>query len=284
MFVIDVGASAEWWPRMGTLYLVATPIGNLEDVTFRAIRVLREVSLIAAEDTRTTRTLLRRYDVRTPLTSYTDHNRREKTPLLLETLERGDVALVSEAGMPGVSDPGYHLVVAAIEAGHTVAPVPGPSAVTASVAASGLPSRRFYYLGFLPKARGPRRRALAAVAAIPDTLVAFESPRRLRATLEDLRDMLGERRVAVCRELTKLHEEILRGTVADVLARLPPEPRGEVTLVIEGAGTLPEHEPELDLDAAIAELKARGATAREAVAALAGRAPRREVYRRWLKG
>ncbi len=265
---------------MGTLYLVATPIGNLEDVTLRALRVLREAPLVAAEDTRTTRILFQRYGISSPLTSYNDHNKRKKTPVLLEALRAGDVALVSEAGMPGVSDPGYDLVCAAIAEGHRVVPVPGPSAVTAAIAASGLPSRRFYYLGFLPKAPGARRRALEGVAAIPDTLILFESPHRVRATLEDIRAVLGDRRVALCRELTKVHEEILRGTVTDVIERLPEEPRGEVTLVIEGAPRRPREEP-FDLEAAIAALKARGASAREAANALAGKASRREVYRRW---
>jgi 16S rRNA (cytidine1402-2'-O)-methyltransferase len=268
---------------VGTLYLVATPIGNLEDITLRALRVLREVPLVAAEDTRTTRILFRRYGIETPLTSYNDHNKRRKTPLLLDTLRGGDVALVSEAGMPGISDPGHDLVTAAVAEGHRIVPVPGPSAVTAAVAASGLPARRFYYLGFLPKAAGPRRRALAAIAPIPDTLVIFESPHRVRATLEDVRTALGNRRVALCRELTKLHEEIVRGTVEDVLERLPPEPRGEVTLVIEGATEAPR-EAEFDLDTAIAALKARGVSVRGAAAALSGKASRREVYRRWHAG
>ncbi|HXF52142.1 MAG TPA: 16S rRNA (cytidine(1402)-2'-O)-methyltransferase [Dehalococcoidia bacterium] len=265
---------------MGTLYLVATPIGNLEDITLRALRVLREAPLVAAEDTRTTRILFRRYGIDTPLTSYNDHNKRAKTPVLLEALRTGDLALVSEAGMPGVSDPGHDLVVAAIAEGHTVTPVPGPSAVTAAVAASGLPSRRFYYLGFLPKATGPRRRALAAVASVPDTLVIFESPHRARATLEDIRSTLGDRRVALCRELTKVHETILRGTVSEVLDALGPDVRGEVTLVVEGTAQ-PPTEVELDLDATIARLKAQGMTVRDAAAALAGKASRREVYRRW---
>ncbi len=265
---------------MGTLYLVATPIGNLEDITLRALRILREAPLVAAEDTRTTRILFRRYGIETPLTSYNDHNKRKKIPLLLQALRSGDVALVSEAGMPGISDPGRDLVVAALADGHSVVPVPGPSAVTAAIAASGLPSRRFYYLGFLPKGTGPRRRALAAVASVPDTLVLFESPHRVRETLEDIRAVLGDRRIALCRELTKAHEEILRGPVSEILARLPPEPRGEVTLVLEGAPQA-ARQAEFDLDAAIAAFKARGASVREAAAALAGRAPRREVYRRW---
>lgn len=268
---------------MGTLYLVATPIGNLEDVTLRALRVLREVPLVAAEDTRTTRILFRRYGIETPLTSYHEHNKRAKTPVLLDALRRGDLALVSEAGMPGVSDPGYDLVVAAIAERHSVTPIPGPSAVTAAVAASGLPSRRFYYLGFLPKAAGPRRRALAAVASVPDTLVIFESPHRTPATLEDILTTLGDRRVAVCRELTKVHETILRGTVSQVLDALGSDVRGEVTLVVEGARES-DREAAFDLDEAVARLKARGMSAREAAAALSGKASRREVYRRWHAG
>lgn len=270
---------------MGTLYIVATPIGNLEDVTLRALRILAEVPLIAAEDTRTTRKLLTHHRIRAPrLLSYTERNRRQRTPAILSALAEGDVALVSEAGMPAISDPGAHLVEAAVAAGYRVVPVPGPSALTAALAASGLPTRRFHYLGFLPRAAGPRRKLLRFAAALPDTLVIFEAPHRLRATLRGLCDALGDRRIAACRELTKLHEEIFRGTLSQALERFA-EPRGEFTLVIEGAGEA-KSKPELtpDIDAQLLELKARGLRAREAVrevAALSG-LPRREVYRRWL--
>src|SRR3990172_9920725 len=173
---------------MGVLYLVATPIGNLEDITLRALRVLGEVPLIAAEDTRTIRKLLTHYRIRRPrLLSYTERNRRVRTPAILAALQEGDAALVSEAGMPGISDPGVHLVDAAVASGHRVVPVPGPSALTAALAASGLSTRRFHYLGFLPRQAGQRRKLLREVATLSATLVAFEAPHRLRVALVDLR-------------------------------------------------------------------------------------------------
>ncbi len=223
---------------MPTLYLVATPIGNLEDVTFRAVRILRESSLIAAEDTRKTLRLLARYDVHTPLTSYYEHNKLSKLDSILAALDAGDVALVSEAGMPGISDPGYELVRAALAAGFTVTPVPGASAPVLALAASGLATDRFLYLGFLPRRGADRRRLLGQFAVFPHTLVAFEAPHRVLATLADLAAVLGPgRRLAAARELTKLHEEIVRGTVSEVLAHFQETaPRGEFTLVIEGAG------------------------------------------------
>ncbi|HLA18725.1 MAG TPA: 16S rRNA (cytidine(1402)-2'-O)-methyltransferase [Dehalococcoidia bacterium] len=199
---------------MPTLYVVATPIGNLEDVTLRALRVLREVSLIAAEDTRTTRKLLAAHGIRQRLVSYNDHNKAVRIPRLLHALREGDVALVSEGGTPVISDPGLDLVAAAVDAGFAVTPVPGPSAVTAALAVCGLASRQFTYLGFLPRRAGERRRLLAALRDDPRTLVAFESPHRLRASLTALRDALGDRRVAVCRELTKRFEEVFRGTLS----------------------------------------------------------------------
>ena len=269
---------------MGILYLVATPIGNLEDVTLRALRVLREVSLIAAEDTRTTRKLLSRYDIHTPLLSYTDRNRRQRTPQILAALARGDVALVSEAGTPAISDPGYHLVVAACEAGFSVTPVPGPSVLTAAMAVSGLPTRRFHYLGFLPRQGGQRRRLLQAVADFPDTLLAFESPHRLRGALQDIAAELGNRRITICRELTKAYEEIFRGLVEEALAHFG-EPRGEFTLVIEGAGEAARKPIPPEVDAELRALKAQGVRAQQATGELAKRygLPRRELYRRWLR-
>jgi 16S rRNA (cytidine1402-2'-O)-methyltransferase len=270
---------------MGTLYLVATPIGNLQDITLRALDVLRTVPLVAAEDTRSARRLLDHFGIAARLTSYNEHNARTKTPLLLDALARGDVAVVSDAGMPGISDPGHDLVVAAIDASHTVVPLPGASAVVAAVAASGLPSRRFYYLGFLPRQSGPRRKALREAARCGDTLVVYESPHRLRQTLEDALAALGDRRIAVCRELTKLYEEIWRGTISDAIAHFA-EPRGEFTLVIEG-GPPAESETQApaDLDAVIAEMRAAGTPSKEAVAALMRRfrLPRRTAYAAWHK-
>ena len=204
---------------MGVLFLVATPIGNMEDITLRALRILRETPLIAAEDTRSARILLKRHAIEgARLTSYNDHNEQRKIPELVRALADGDVALVTDAGTPGISDPGHALVSAAIEAGYDVVPIPGASAVTAAVVASGLPARRFHYLGFLPRQRAARRRALTAAAASGDTMVVYESPHRVRALLADALAALGDRRIGVCRELTKLHEEIWRGTISGARA------------------------------------------------------------------
>jgi 16S rRNA (cytidine1402-2'-O)-methyltransferase len=267
---------------MSTLYLVATPIGNLDDITLRAVRVLGEVWLIAAEDTRSARILLRHIGVQARVTSYNDHNARAKTPSILRALDDGDVAVISDAGMPGISDPGHDLVVAALDADHEVVPIPGASAVIAAVAASGLPSRRFHYLGFLSRQSGPRRRALAAAAMSGDTLVVYESPHRVRATLEDVRAALGNRRIAVCRELTKMYEEIWRGTVSGALDHFA-SPRGEFTLVIEG-GAAPAAQPVAgEPRAVVAELQAAGLSARDGVAELARRLglSRRAAYALW---
>ena len=221
----------------GTLYVVGTPIGNLEDITLRALRVLREVALIAAEDTRTAGKLLTRYDISTPLISYFEHNKLARQGRVLAALEMGDVALISEAGMPGISDPGYELIRATLSAGASVVPIPGPSATLTALVVSGLPTDRFLYLGFLPRRRAERRRLLQSVVTEPGTLLVFEAPHRLRAALDDLLDTLGDRPLAVCRELTKLHEEVWRGTTAEAVAHFAEQrPRGEFTLVIGGAG------------------------------------------------
>jgi len=271
---------------VGTLYVVATPIGNLEDVTLRALRVLAEVPLIAAEDTRTTRRLLERHGIATRLISYTDHNKPARIPALLAHLERADLALVSEAGTPAISDPGEDLVAAAAAAGHRVVAVPGPSAVMAALSVSGLPTRRFLYLGFLPRVGGERRALFHSVADLPYTLVAFESPYRLRAALVDALAVLGDRAVAVCRELTKVHEEVYRGSLHGALEHFQ-EPRGEFTLVIQGASA--PRPTGNTLEAALAEvtdLVADGVSARDAVATVARRRglPRRQLYEAWLKG
>lgn len=221
---------------MGTLYLVATPIGNLEDISLRALRVLREVSLIAAEDTRTTGRLLAHYDIDTSQISYHEHSAPAKIDAILDALHQGDVALVSDAGTPGISDPGYELITRIIAEGLPVVAVPGPSAVVTSLAVSGLPTDSFLYLGFLPRKPARRRTVLAELAAQPYTLVAFEAPHRLLDSLQDALDALGDRPVSVARELTKLHEEIWRGSLSDAIVRFETEaPRGEVTLVIGGA-------------------------------------------------
>jgi 16S rRNA (cytidine1402-2'-O)-methyltransferase len=218
---------------MPVLYIIATPIGNLEDISLRALRLLQEVKLIAAEDTRTTRHLLNAHNIKTPLTSYHEHSKRAKLDYLLNFLEKEDLALVSEAGMPGLSDPGYELIIAAIERGISVVPIPGASAVIAALVVSGLPTDQFLYLGFLPRRKGQRQRLLSSIVDEPRTIVAFETPHRLNEALNDIEEILGNRRLSVCRELTKVHEEIFRGRVSQAREHFV-EPRGEFTLVIEG--------------------------------------------------
>jgi len=264
---------------MSTLHLVATPIGNLEDVTLRALRILREVPLIAAEDTRTARKLLTHYDIHTRLVSYNEHNMRERTPQLLHALETGDVALVSEAGTPGLSDPGHELVVAAIAAGHNVSPVPGPAAPIAALVASGLPFRQFAFLGFLPRRSTERKRLFGDRASDPATLVCFESPHRLRDALHDALSALGDRGVAVCRELTKIHEEVFRGTLSEALTHFQ-EPRGEFTIVIEGATAARADVSDEDLRTELRRLRELGVSTRDAATEVARRtgASKRRVY------
>ena len=222
---------------MPVLYVVATPIGNLEDITLRALRVLGEVQLIAAEDTRTARKLLNRYDIKTRLTSYFEHNKKSKMPILLETLEEQDVALISEAGTPGISDPGYELIKGAVDRGFRVIALPGPSAVTTAMAASGLSADQFVYLGFLPRKKGEKRRLLESVSTEPRTIICFESPYRVVDSLQAMLEKLGERNVAVCRELTKLYEEVFRGTLSEAVEHFQ-KPRGEFTIVIQGTGDI----------------------------------------------
>ncbi|HEY3109697.1 MAG TPA: 16S rRNA (cytidine(1402)-2'-O)-methyltransferase [Chloroflexota bacterium] len=277
---------------MGTLYLVATPIGNLEDVSLRALRVLREARLIAAEDTRVTRRLLDHYQIAARPISLNAANERRRRPALLAALADGDVALVSDAGTPTVSDPGADLVSAALEAGHAVVPIPGPSAVLAALAASGLGGGPFTFVGFLPRRGGERRGALARLVELPHPLVLFEAPTRLLATLGDLRAALGDRPAAVARELTKLHEEVVRGELGALVAHFEARPpRGEVTLVVGPAvhGKVSQVSQvsqlaDADLDAALAEAVARGLRPRAAAAEVAQRAgrPARELYRRMV--
>ena len=197
---------------MGTLYVVGTPIGNLEDITLRALRVLREANVIACEDTRHARTLLQRHGVTTPLVSYHEHNERERAPQLVRRLLAGeDVALITDAGVPAISDPGFHLITQAIAADVPVIPIPGPSAVTAALSVAGLPVDRFLFLGFPPRTQKARRRALEEVGGVRATLVLFEAPHRIHETLADVAQVLGPRRVALVREATKIHEEVRRG-------------------------------------------------------------------------
>jgi 16S rRNA (cytidine1402-2'-O)-methyltransferase len=271
---------------MGTLYLVATPIGNLEDITVRARRVLGEVSLIAAEDTRHTRKLLAHYDIHTRLTSYFEHNKLAKLDTVLRALDNGDVALVSDAGTPALNDPGYELVRAVLEAGHKVSPLPGPSAPLAALIASGLPTDSFLYLGYLPRKSVERQRALEAVREQPYTLIFLEAPHRLIATLRDLLDVLGERQIAVARELTKLHEEIFRSGLSQAVQHFEQNPpRGEITLVV--SGQLPhviywdaEH-----LEAVLPSALASGEPLGRLAARLSAESgwPRRKVYQMLLE-
>ena len=271
---------------MPTLYLVATPIGNLEDISLRALRILGEVRLIAAEDTRRTRRLLSAYKIKTPLTSYHEHNKDAKLPYLLERLEHEDIALVSEAGMPGISDPGYELVLAAIEQDIPLVAIPGASVLPTALAVSGLPTNQFLYVGFLPRGRGERKRQLESIASETRTIVAFESPHRLLDSLNDLLEVLGDRRIAVCRELTKVYEEVFRGTVSQAIAHFS-QPRGEFTLVIAGCGRGRNQKELTDyfIKEELRRLRCEGVTAKEAVAKLTAvtHLPKKVLYKAWLE-
>lgn len=256
---------------MGILYLVATPIGNLEDMSPRALRILRESVLIAAEDTRHTGTLLKHFEIKSPLTSYFEHNKIDKLDRILEALATGNVALVSDAGTPAINDPGYELVQAALASGFDVRPVPGPSAPIAALTASGLPTDSFLYLGYLPHKSSERRKSLGQVLDLTYTLIFLESPHRIVDSLEDILSVLGDRRICVAREMTKLFEEFWRGPVSGAIEHFKSkEPRGEFTLVIEGKkvedrGRWTEEEL---LDAIKKELQA-GKSAKEVSAQLA---------------
>ncbi len=220
---------------MGTLYLVATPIGNLEDMSPRGIRILREASLIAAEDTRHTGKLLKHFGIETPLTSYFEHNKLDKLDFILDKLSVGDVALVSDAGTPAVNDPGYELVKAALASNYDVRPVPGPSAPITALTVSGLPTDSFLYLGYLPHKTSERHKRLEEVESQPYTLVFLESPYRIVEALEDIFSILGNRRICVAREMTKMFEEYWRGNVRGAVEYFKSQPaRGEFTLVIDG--------------------------------------------------
>jgi 16S rRNA (cytidine1402-2'-O)-methyltransferase len=266
---------------VGTLFLVATPIGNLDDMSARGIRTLRDVGLIAAEDTRVTRKLLSRFDIHTPLTSYFEHNKVGRLPSILAKLSQGDVALVSDAGTPGLNDPGFELVTAAVEAGHKVSIVPGPASPIAALVCSGLPTDTFLYLGYLPRNASQRRDTLEHATSMRHTLIFLESPHRLRKSLEDMRKVFGDRRVAIARELTKLHEEIWRGTLGEALARFE-NPRGEFVVVVAPApSSTSKRWSNRALEAAIRRGKAGGASPKSIAANLSAESgwPRREIYR-----
>jgi len=269
----------------GTLFVVATPLGNLEDITLRALRVLKEVSLIAAEDTRHSRKLLAHYGIGTPLTSYYDQVERRKAPALIEQLMHGkSLALISDAGTPGIADPGYHLVRAAIAAGVRIEAIPGPSAVAAALSVAGLPTDRFAFDGFVPAKAGPRRAFFAALAHETRTVVVYEAARRLAVCLEDLQAVLGERSVVVVRELTKMFEEIMRGAASAVATQLHGRTlQGEVTLLIAGGDALAPPVTE-DLAVAIRRLRGEGMSLKEIARVLARERGlgRREVYQAGL--
>jgi 16S rRNA (cytidine1402-2'-O)-methyltransferase len=266
------------------LYIVATPIGNLEDISLRALRILREVKLIAAEDTRRTRQLLAAYDIKTPTTSYHEHNKLTKLDYILDALGEGDVALVSDAGMPGISDPGHELIVAAQKRGIPIVPVPGASVVITALAVSGLDTGQFHYLGFLPNKSSARRKLLQSIVEDRATIVVLETPHRLTAALGDILEVLGDREIAVCRELTKLHEEVFRGRVSQALEHFA-EPRGEFTLVIAGAREAEKPQLTEAVKKRLQEMRRRGVGAKEAVAKVAEetKLSKKELYRAWLK-
>jgi 16S rRNA (cytidine1402-2'-O)-methyltransferase len=267
---------------MGTLYLVATPIGNLEDMSPRAIRILREASLIAAEDTRHTGKLLKHFEIETPLTSYFEHNKLEKLDFILEKLLTGDVALVSDAGSPAINDPGYELVRAALASNYDVRPVPGPSAPIAALTASGLPTDSFLYLGYLPPKTSERHKRLEEIESQPYTLIFLESPYRIVDALEDILSILGNRRICVAREMTKMFEEYWRGDMNGAVEYFKSQPaRGEFTLVISGQSSA-KNGPWLEeqLLASIKQELANGKSAKDVSTELAKVSgwSKREIY------
>lgn len=266
----------------GILYIVATPIGNLEDITLRAIRTLKEADVIAAEDTRHTQVLLKHFAITTPLTSFHEHNERAKTAQLVTRLERGEsIALVSDAGTPAISDPGYRLVVAAIGAGIRVIPIAGPSALIAALSAAGLPTDGFDFRGFLPARKQERRSKLQEFRDGRYTMVFYETPHRLQESLDDVREILGDRRMVLAREVTKLHEEFLRGRISEVIGEVSRrEIRGEMTLVIEGCSDSNAASEEALVDE-IDKLKGEGMRIKE-IAEIIGEKygySKREIYR-----
>jgi 16S rRNA (cytidine1402-2'-O)-methyltransferase len=270
----------------GVLYVVATPIGNLEDITYRAVRILRGCDRIACEDTRQTRKLLEHYGIQKPTVSYHEHNEVERAAELIDLLSRGEsVALVSDAGTPLVSDPGYRLVHAAIEAGIPVQPVPGPSAALAALAASGLPTDAFHFAGFLPPKAGQRAKVLESLAGEHATVVLYEAPHRILETMDAIEQVLGNRRIVVARELTKIHEEFLRGTPSELRQELARRPalKGEITILIEKA-TAPEPD-ETPLDEAVDSLVEAGMPRMAAIKRVARERGigKREVYGKLLK-
>ena len=272
----------------GTLYLVSTPIGNLEDITHRAVRLLGEVDVIACEDTRHTKKLLNHYGIKTRTISYHEHNERERAAELIKLLERGsDVAVVSDAGTPGISDPGFRLARVAIDSGVPVVPVPGASALITALVVSGMPTDEFFFGGFLPSRSGARRARLTELRSIPATLIFYEGPHRIAATLKDARDILGEREAVVARELTKMHEEIARGRLSELAERFSSgeSARGEMVLIIDRTvidGDGDTHDGEASVATLVAELENQGLDHRAALKKAARELglSRDEAYRR----
>lgn len=272
----------------GTLYLIATPIGNLEDISARALRLLREVDLILCEDTRHTGRLLHHFGIKTRTLSYHEHNETSRAREAIEMLAAGRrLALVSDAGTPAINDPGFPLVRLAIERGLSVIPIPGAVAFVNALIASGLPTDQFFFAGFLPAKSGARRSTLAALRTLPATLIFYEAPHRILASLSDARDTLGNRRAAVARELTKLHEQFLRGTLDELTAHFADatHARGEMVVIIEGANDTNDAQPETrtaTISERIAELEATGSDSRQALKQVARELglPRAEAYRR----
>jgi 16S rRNA (cytidine1402-2'-O)-methyltransferase len=266
----------------GILYIVPTPIGNLEDITLRALRILKEVDVIAAEDTRHTRHLLTHYGIKTALTSYHEHNEREKASSLVERIKNGaSVALVADAGTPAIADPGFRLVLEAIRSGVQVVPLPGACALAAVLSASGLPTDRFLFEGFLPAKQSQRKAKLQTLREVAATMVFYEAPHRLSETLSDLQQILGARQIVVAREVSKLHEEFVRGTVAEVIGQLADrEVKGEITIVVHGS-TGEAQVSEQQLRAEIGRLSRSGTGVKEIAELLGERygLSKREVYR-----
>jgi 16S rRNA (cytidine1402-2'-O)-methyltransferase len=269
---------------MGALYVVATPIGNLEDITLRAIRTLKEVKLIAAEDTRKTRQLLKAYDIRTPTTSYHEHNKLTKLDYIFKVLEQEDVALVSDAGMPGISDPGFELISEVAKQNVKIIPIPGPSALTTALVVSGLPTDSFCFLGFLPHKNGDRRKLLKSRANEKSTLVLFESPHRIAESFKDILEIWGNRQVAICREITKIHEEIFRGNMNQAIEHFT-SPRGEFTLIV--AGQIESQKPGIttEIEKQLAAMKESGIQSKEAILQISEETglSRKDLYQAWIK-
>jgi len=268
---------------MGTLYLVATPIGNLEDMSTRAVRILRESVLIAAEDTRHTGKLLKHFEIETKLTSYFEHNKLDKIDFILSKLSDGDVAVVSDAGSPAINDPGYELVKAALAAGFDVRPVPGPSAPIAALTVSGLPTDSFLYLGYLPHKATERRKFVGRIANSPYTLIFLESPYRITEALKDILAELGDRRICIAREMTKMFEEFWRGNISGAIEYFNAQPaRGEFTIVIEGEQNVVQRWTESELEAAIRSATEAGKKSKQVAAELAESSgwTKKEIYQK----